>query len=159
MKRGVVIIVFLAFAAGAYCQVKHDVVASAGGYATAGQVSVSWTLGETVVPTQQNGDVILTNGFQQQIIISTLERNLKLEVEVLVYPNPAADVLNIRFGSPLADRIDIIVLDQSGRLVKSDFAEASVSLKELNLQDLASGIYYLKLVKGKISNVYKVVKL
>ncbi len=37
--------------------------------------------------------------------------------------------------------------------------EATTIEKQINLQDLPAGVYYLKLTKGKLLNVYKVVKL
>ena len=45
-----------------------QVIASAGGYASSGGVSLSWTLGETFTTTLQNGNNILTQGFQQPFI-------------------------------------------------------------------------------------------
>ncbi|MCU0407418.1 MAG: T9SS type A sorting domain-containing protein [Bacteroidales bacterium] len=159
MKKTLWLFMLLFPAVITYSQEGHDVISAAGNFATAGGISLSWTLGETVIPTQQNGDVILTHGFQQQLVVSTLEKNLALEVEVLVYPNPASDVLNLKFGTPVSERLEIIILDQNGRIVKSLFAEPLVTISEINMQDLASGIYYIRLLKGKLSNVYKVVKL
>jgi hypothetical protein len=45
-----------------------QVIASAGGYSTVGNVSLSWTLGETFTTTLENGNSILTQGFQQPFI-------------------------------------------------------------------------------------------
>jgi hypothetical protein len=159
MKIRLLLLALFFHAVSAYGQAGHDVISAAGNFASAGGISLSWTLGETVIPTQQNGDVILTHGFQQQLIISTLEKNLALEVDVLVYPNPASDILNLKFGNPLSERLEIIILDSHGRNVKSSFTEPSVTITEINMQDLASGIYYIRLINGKLSNVYKVVKL
>ena len=41
---------------------RQDVVASAGGYNSAAGVSLSWTLGEMIVPTFSS-NLILTHGF------------------------------------------------------------------------------------------------
>jgi hypothetical protein len=159
MKRCLSIIFLLTIVLSLKSQVKHDVLASAGDYSINGGVSISWTLGETVIPTFQNGDVILTHGFQQQLIIATLEKNLDLQVEILIYPNPASDMLNLRFGSPTAEVMTLNLFDTRGQLVKTIIVEAPSSEKQINMQELAAGIYYLKLTKGKLSNVYKVVKL
>ena len=45
-----------------------QVIASAGTYAAAGGVSLSWTLGEAFTTTLQGGGTILTQGFQQPFI-------------------------------------------------------------------------------------------
>jgi hypothetical protein len=44
-------------------------------------------------------------------------------------------------------------------MVKTDKIEPSTGEKQINLQDLPAGVYYLRLAKGKLVNVYKVVKL
>jgi len=159
MKRCLSIIFFITLALTLKSQVKHEVIASAGDYSTNGGVSISWTLGETVIPTYQNGDVILTHGFQQQLIVATLEKNLDIQVEIMIYPNPASDMLNVQFGSPSEEAMTLYLIDNRGRVVKTIAVEASSTEKQINMQDMASGLYYLKLTKGKFSNVYKVVKL
>jgi hypothetical protein len=44
-------------------------------------------------------------------------------------------------------------------MAKTGKIEAATFNKEINMQDLPSGIYYLRLMKGNLINVYKVVKL
>jgi len=143
--------------------VEPTVIASAGGYDEATGVSISWTLGETIIPTFQDDPetptIILTHGFQQQLIVTTVEENLKILVNVTIYPNPASEILNIRFEEPLDGEVDLVLLSQDGRLVKNDIIEATTFEKQISMQDLPAGIYFLRLIKGKLSNVYKVVRL
>jgi len=61
--------------------------------------------------------------------------------------------------SPQKMSYQAIVRNSQGKLVKRDIIESTMIEKQINMQDLAGGIYYLKLVKGKLVNVYKVVKL
>jgi hypothetical protein len=164
MKRSflILLMVFLALSAGAQ-QIKQEVIASAGGYnvASGNAISISWTLGETIVPTftSQDGSLILTHGFQQKLIITTIEDNLLNSVKITVYPNPTSEVINVDFDTPTDGEILIYLLDNKGGLVKTTKIEAATTSKEINMQDLPSGIYYLRLTKGKLVNVYKVVKL
>jgi len=143
--------------------VKQKVIASAGGYDEAGGISISWTLGETIISTfrddPENPTIMLTHGFQQQIIVTTVEENLEILVNVTVYPNPASEVLNIRFEKPLDSDMNLVLLSQDGRLVKRDVIEATTFEKQMSMENLPSGIYFLRLIKGKLSNVYKVVRL
>lgn len=136
-------------------------IASAGGYNAAGGISISWTLGETIIPTFKAADnsLILTHGFQQQLIVTTIEENLFELVNVTVYPNPASEILNIRFEVPLDGEVDLYLLSQKGSLVRVDIIEAATVEKQINMQNLPAGVYFLRLIKGKLSNVYKVVKL
>jgi hypothetical protein len=138
---------------------KQEVIASAGGYNSSGGISISWTLGETIIPTFSSGGLILTHGFQQQLIVTAIEDNLEELVSVTVYPNPASEVLNLRFEVPVEGEIDVYLLNQQGQLVKTDIIEAATLEKQINMQEYPAGVYFLRLVKGKLSNVYKVVKL
>ena len=159
MKRSIFILISLLFAVSATAQIKQEVIASAGGYNTANGLSISWTLGETIIPTFKNGDLILTHGFQSQLIITTVEENLDVMVNLKIFPNPASDIVNIQFETPVETEIIVYLLDSQGKLVKKDIIESSMTQKQINMQDLAGGIYYIKLVKDKLINVYKVVKL
>jgi len=58
--------VFFLFAIGASAQtLSPKVIASAGGYFSGGANSLSWTMGETVIPTLQGGSKMLSQGFEQ----------------------------------------------------------------------------------------------
>jgi hypothetical protein len=159
MKRSILVLITIFFALSASSQYKQDVIASAGGYNTASGISISWTLGETIIPTYSNGGLILTHGFQQQLIITTIEENLETMVTVTVYPNPASDIVNIKFEEALDEEVNLALINSQGKSVKTVVLEATTIEKQINLQDLPSGMYYIKLTKGKLSNVYKVVKL
>ena len=160
MKRYFLFFVTVFIAVSLYGQ-KQEVIASAGGYNSAGGISISWTLGETIIPTFKAPDnsIILTHGFQQQLIVTTIEENIFELVNVTVYPNPASDILNIRFDEPLDGRVDVYVLNQRGSLVLTDFIEATTVEKQISMTEYPAGVYFVRLVKGKLSNVYKVVKL
>ena len=159
MKRFILVFSAALFVLSAVAQVKQEVIASAGGYNVASNISISWTLGETIIPTFTSPNLILTHGFQQQIIITAIEENLENEVKITVFPNPASDNVNILFEEPVDGEVKIYMLNSLGKLVKTDFIEPAMVEKQINLQDLPAGIYYFKLIKGNLSNVYKVVKL
>lgn len=144
-------------------QINQEVIATAGGFNTSSDksVSISWTLGETIIPTlvSSDGSLILTHGFQQRLTVSSVEENFEDPVDVTVFPNPAGESINIQFKSAIDKEILISLLDAQGKLVRTDQIEVTALIKQMNLQDLPAGVYYLRLTKGKLVNVYKVVKL
>lgn len=153
---------FFALSVGAQ-QIKQEVIASAGGYnvASGNTMSISWTLGETIIPSFKSSDglLTLTHAFQHVYIITTVEEHLLNPVIVSVFPNPASDYVNIRFEVPIDEEILLFLLNDQGKPVKTGKIESGTLEKQINMQDLPSGIYYLRLTKGKLINVYKVVKL
>jgi hypothetical protein len=52
-----------------------------------------------------------------------------------------------------------IVDDQSLSWISGETIGSSVSEKQISLQDIPAGLYYIQLIRGKLVNVYKVVKL
>jgi hypothetical protein len=159
MKRYIFLIISSFFAMSVVAQ-KQEVISSAGGYFTATGINISWTLGETIIPSYgpTNG-LILTHGFQSVLRTVIVEENIETPVKVTVYPNPASDYLNISFTEPPDTQVDLYLFDANGKLFKNEVIEPLSSDKQINFQDLPSGVYILKLVKGKLSNVYKVIKL
>lgn len=149
------------FALSANAQIIQEVIASAGGYNVSGGMSISWTLGETIIPTykSQDGTVILTHGYQQKLIITSIEETIDDLVKIKVFPNPVNEVVNIQFEVPVDGETIVEILDFQGKLVKSDLIEPAITEKQINLQEFPAGIYYLRLTNGKYANVYKVVKL
>jgi hypothetical protein len=162
-KIGLIIIIILFAISGEAQQIKQEVIASAGGYNVSadGGISISWTLGETIIPTfkSQDGSLILTHGFQQKLIITTVDENIETPVNVTIFPNPTSEIINIQFEIPTDTEIEVYMLDGQGRLVMTDNIGVAEIYKMLNIQDLPAGIYYLRLVSGKLVNIYKVVKL
>jgi hypothetical protein len=159
----ILLMMLIALSVGAQ-QIKQDVIASAGGYniASGNSISISWTLGETIIPTftSQDGTLIITHGFQQKLLIpTTVEKNILDPVKVTIFPNPTSEAVNFEFDNPTDAEITLYVLNNQGQLVKTVHIEAATTNKEINMQDLPSGIYYLRLMKGKLVNVYKVIKL
>jgi len=163
MKKLILLTAILVSALTATAQVKQEVIASAGGYnkSADNSITISWTLGETIVPTytSSDGSLILTHGFQQKLIMVDVEKNLEVPVKVTIYPNPAGESVNIRFESPVDNQIMIQLVDGQGKIIKNDKIEVTLMEKTLNLQDIPSGTYFLRLIKGKLANVYKIVKL
>jgi hypothetical protein len=160
MKRFIFILIASLFVLNSSVSAQQ-VIASAGGYYTSAvNLTLSWTLGETIVPSYgpTNG-LILTHGFQSVLRTVIVEENIDTPVKVTVFPNPASDYLNISFAEPLDAEVNLVLFDSQGKLFKTQVIEAASSEIQLNFQDLPSGIYLLKLTKGKLSNVYKIIKL
>jgi hypothetical protein len=164
MKSNFLISILMLFALSAGAQqIKQEVIASAGGFNASSDLSISlsWTLGETIIPTfkSADGQLILTHGFQQKVIIVSIEENIVDPVSVTVFPNPTSAIVNVGFDTPTDGEMTLFLLDAQGKLVKTDKIESATTNKQINMQDLPAGLYYLRLTKGKLVNVYKVVKL
>ena len=71
MKKILILLLNVVFLVGLNAQITNEqqVISNAGNYSEAGGISLSWTLGETVIATFDNGGLVLTQGFQQPMFL------------------------------------------------------------------------------------------
>lgn len=122
----------------------RQVIASAGGYFTAGDITASVTVGETMVETY-DGEVTLTQGFQQTDQLWPLGIELKeTDLNLTVFPNPAMDELTIQLDPTSTSDFSISLFDMHGKELRSENVTSSNS-HTLNMRDVAAGIYVLRI--------------
>ena len=74
--------------------------------------------------------------------------NLEDNNRIFLFPNPAKDLLNVRFAQSIQVPVSVVINDISGRVVhQQQFSTASQQL-ELNTNNLASGIYFVQVQAG-----------
>ncbi len=67
----------------------REVVAPAGHYHESEQISMSWTLGETIIETFVSADRVLTQGLQQPVLeVSKMAKEPDLNFQITAFPNP-----------------------------------------------------------------------
>lgn len=166
MKKFFALCFFALFFCGAYAQsIGRDVIASAGDFYTSPVGSLSWTLGETVIETVENGsvNVILTQGFQQSD-----ERDFPIGIRpipvssvfVNLYPNPTIQSIRMDIKYDNTSRIKIELVDMLGRVLNTDnldVLKGQVSNYQLDVSSLAAGMYMFRLttLSGNLLNSYK----
>ncbi len=83
-----------------------------------------------------------------------------VSLETQLYPNPARDLVNISYSLDRASDVEILLLDELGRTVrKVNRGQNAQGLhsEQLNVGDLAAGIYYVRLRAGEIVETKAVV--
>lgn len=77
-----------------------------------------------------------------------------------LYPNPARDILKIRFNSPDERKITIKLYDAAGRLVKDIFdGNAKIGMNEISYEskNLPDGVYFVRLETANYRVTEKVI--
>ncbi len=144
--------------------IERSVIGSTGGYAETATVSVSSTVGETVISTVSNGTIILTQGFQQpsdQDITSVRQPELALGYKV--YPNPTSETLFIELNSPQAVSLDLALFDIQGRAVGGLGENLTVQgevKRSWDLSQLSEGSYVLRVIEqgGRVAESIRIQK-
>jgi hypothetical protein len=140
--------------------ISPEVIASAGEHYYNGSVQLSWTLGEVMIDTYDNGTNILTQGFHQtQLTVTSIEENLA-EVRMNLYPNPTSEFLNIDLGNNEKD-INLQVYDMTGKLIHKDVINAYDTKYVLPMQSVVTGKYLIQMQSedGKMNTTHQVVKV
>ena len=144
MKKQFIYLAFaLPFSAAAQ-SLSPTVVASAGNHASAGNVQLSYTVGEVAVTTLSGGSNILTQGFNQPIEVSTGITEGVFEGSIKVYPNPAAHELHIEANTS-SEAIAVVLTDMNGRVAITTTISGEAT-EVINVAQLAAAPYQLTLI-------------
>lgn len=104
-------------------------------------------------PSGNNSDIIGIDTFSVDRTLGTQDF---FAANYAVYPNPATDVLNINSKNNMTIN-DMQITDLNGRVVKS-VKGTGVSTSQINISDLNSGVYFLKITSDLGTGTTKVVK-
>jgi len=164
MKKPVLLLV-LGLAAA--CSVRAQVLGpttlnSAGGTKVIGSNEFDWSVGEmTMVSTFTMSNLIVTQGVLQPAGYSNegVPTN-KLASELQVYPNPATNIVNIDFTTPVQSSLTYRLMDIAGKVIKTSSMDArqGKTSEQVDVASLANATYMLEVTAGSESVSYKIEK-
>lgn len=79
--------------------------------------------------------------------------------KISIFPNPANDYINIEYMLEDNENAYIDIIELTGRILKRisvDYNQAGKNIIKVNCNDLGDGMYYIRLVTGKSSEVLKI---
>lgn len=139
--------------------VERFAIASAGGEGNGGGAQITWTCGESVTASLQSGGNLLTQGFQQLLLVNTTASAMPFtDLKISVYPVPCREGFFINGAFPLEKSYSYSLYNTLGGLVqKEKITGGSCFVETKNLEE---GNYYL-LVTNETTNkttTYKIIK-
>lgn len=136
---------FVLFLGGYSQSLERAVIGSAGGVSTSGNLSISFTSGESMVKTLSAGGFTLTQGFQQSTKTgggSGTSINDLNTTDIRVYPNPFNEVFTLKISPDLKAEYQILnVLGQKIEPIMRIYDQ----LIQFDLSEYQGGIYFLKI--------------
>lgn len=140
---------FLVFLCSCYFCTAQQVV-STGGYVVKSEISVDWILGGSLsdIPIF---DINTLNKLQR-------EQLMESEISLKVYPIPASDFINIEITPIDTGRLTFELYNNSGVKIFSNIV-ASQPVIHLNVHDIPSGAYFLKVILPRKDQLFKVEKI
>jgi len=142
-------------------QLTPEVISNGGEVFSNSNYVLSFTIGEPMVETYQNGNHVLTQGFQQPSSRSvTNTENTLSFIEIDISPNPFQSTLNLNLSFEEIQALDISIVDALGRTVLSEKRTLKEGNIEINTAQIPSGFYFLKIQSNSTnqSSTFKIVK-
>lgn len=128
-------------------ELSPTVIASAGNYSEAGGISLSWTLGELAVTMLEQGDIVLTQGFQQSFLKDVGFGLHPINWQIAAYPNPVVDNLRIQFDMPETRDFIIEIQDIHGRVISQQqhLQVLSGNVITVEMSSYSYGVYLFRI--------------
>lgn len=114
-----------------------NVIATSGDHAEGGGYSLSWTMGEVIIPTLNFPDNDVTQGFHQPNVHVLSVNGVEDQTEISVYPNPTSDLLNIS----TSEECLVELKDAQGKLIEIYNVNALTSSIDVSMYE--RGTYLL----------------
>lgn len=131
----------------------QDVVTANGTY------KVSQSIGQSsVIGTHTKNGYYLRQGYQQPSANVKAFKEHNYQLEAKVYPNPFVNEIEIEFSTKISKDIAVSIFDVNGRTIYSQIFLPSQEL-ELQINDVANGTYFLKVVSGEHHFNTKLIKI
>lgn len=135
----------LLLASSSYGQsLEEHVIGSVGNFSSnSGGSTLSWTLGEVIINTASSSTAILTQGFQQPILVNPLGttdvHNNSFGLQV--FPNPTMEQITVQ--KEQTDRLKAELINVLGQVIKTyDLLDNNT---QINLDQLPAANYLLRI--------------
>jgi hypothetical protein len=143
--------------------ISQDVIATSGSSGRTPTLNIDWTIGEQAVETYNGTTQIYTQGFQQPLLRITPQPTSDISfpgAEIIVAPNPFVQSITARIRLEEKQDVSIHILDAQGKKLLSSPATSDFVPVSINMQQFATGTYYLNFLdpKGTLIKSFKILK-
>lgn len=137
---------------------QQKVISSSGGNLKSSNYSVSFTLGEPVIKTFGQNNLLITQGFQQsKLVVTAISQIKNLSINIQAYPNPVSNYLHLVSSEKLSPGSSYQLYNMNGACITEKKLEDLVT--EVEFQSLVSATYFLKVIQNnKILKTFKIIK-
>ncbi len=151
----IILVCIVCFCSSARAQ---EVVASSGNHFSNNEIQISWTLGEPVIQTLSNNNVLLTQGFHQaKLTVTAIEELDDLLMQISAYPNPTSNFLKLSVKNSGEEELYYSLYTLDGKMLMQKQIESDLS--EISMMNYISAIYFLKVTNGNSTlKTFKIIK-
>lgn len=162
MKKNILPILFLLVGLsiiGRGQELAPEIISSSGESHKTSELMLSWTIGEPVTSTLEREDLMLTQGFHQgRLTVSSIDNSSLEKLSLEVFPNPAKQLIQVRFSKKLEQQVLVEVYNLQGKKIITTEIASGEEQQILQLESLPSGTYILRITHNRQFNSYKIIK-
>lgn len=142
---------FMLISTAAHSQdVSLSVISAQGNFDVSENLSLEWTVGESIIETASTGKSIITQGFHQSFNPRVLSvDDVLINYAITIYPNPVSADLYVHFESLEETPYVLRLFDIHGRILNEIEIVAQVNLHKIDVSHLSSGVYLLKIYSSE----------
>lgn len=147
MKPFILIFLFIGIYNMSVCQsIEPTILSNAGFQYQDDNIQFEGTLGEPLIFSLQENDVLLSQGFHQnEIIITSIDEANTFQTSISIFPNPSSDRIYLEFDKESLSSMQAKLFDRSGKLLIDMELEGLKLQHQINITDLTPGIYTLNI--------------
>ena len=152
--------IFLSLTLSTFSQDLHHQMLSSQGKSKvlSNGMMVSQTIGQQSVIGNHTNGVTVGQGFQQSHWAKYENSNVANQITTTAYPNPFVTTVNFQFSQPISETIEIALFDVRGRLLFQDKKRATDSVLTVELPQLASSNYLIRLTATNYTYYSQILK-
>lgn len=136
-----------------------EIISTAGESESSADIALSWTIGEVVTTTYSADDLILTQGFHQsEVVVVPIGEQTIEGLSLDVYPNPASQRLMIERQGSDKETMLLEIYNMEGVKVLTEKLMKGDKRKILNINDLPSATYILRMTQDNKFRSFKIIK-
>ena len=125
----------------------QQVISTSGNHHEAGDRSISWTLGETVIETFKADENILTQGFHQsKLTVVSVEEIDMTRYNITAFPNPTKSYVTLNVETDKYENMSFMLYDLNGNLIKQGFIHDKKT--EISFEGLKPAVYFIRIIEG-----------
>lgn len=152
------VVVLLAFLLSHSILNAQEVIATGGNYHKSGDISISWTLGETVIETFSTSEKILTQGFQQaKLTVLSIDEIDLPGYNIIAFPNPACSYVMLNVEVENYEKVSYCLYDSCGRIIGQSRIESNST--NISFVELKPAVYFIGIFEDEKKLVtFKIIK-
>jgi hypothetical protein len=161
MKQNLLLFLFLLPLISVSAQDLHHQMLSAQGTSKElpNGMFVSQTIGQqSVIGNYTKDGKTYGQGYQQSVWSKYIKSNSAFSITTITYPNPFVSTINFQFTQPIKETISIVLFDIRGRLVFSLEKKALENILTVDLPNLASANYLVRLSTSNYTYYTQILK-